>query len=65
MKTLIVLIFLGLGSFLNVQVVLTVKPNRPKVLVVKPAKAKRGNVWILGHWKYNKPAKEYRWVKGH
>lgn len=64
MKTLIVLILLGLGSFINAQVVVTVKPNRPKVLVVKPAKTKRGYVWIPGHWRYDKPAKEYRWVKG-
>ncbi len=47
------------------QVVVKVKPNKPKVVVMKPAKANPGHVWIDGHWKWDKPSHQYIWVKGH
>lgn len=50
------------GNKAEAQVVV-VKPNKPKVLVVKPTKAKSGHVWVNGHWKWN--GKKYVWVKGH
>lgn len=55
-----------LGSNISqAQIVVKVKPAKPKVLVIKPAKAKKGHVWRNGHWQWNKSAKKYVWVKGH
>lgn len=64
MKTLFTLILLAIGSFLHSQIVVTVKPARPKVIVKKPAKARKGYVWIPGHWRYSNSAGKYVWVKG-
>jgi hypothetical protein len=53
------------GSFINgnAQIVVKVKPNKPKVLVVKPATHKHGHVWRGGHWNWNKKNNKYKWVK--
>lgn len=48
----------------NAQVVVKVRPNRPNVIVKKPAKVKRGYVWVAGNWKWDKRRKKYIWVKG-
>ena len=67
MKTLIlfssILIF---GAYqASSQVVVKVRPNKPTVVVAKPAKHKKGHVWVEGHWRYDKKAGKYVWVKGH
>ena len=41
--------------------VVVVKPNAPKVLVVKPNQHKAGYIWKEGHWRWN--GKKYVWVK--
>ena len=48
----------------NAQVVVKVRPVRPKA-VAKPVRPAAGHVWIAGHWKWNKRAKKYNWVAGH
>lgn len=50
---------------LSAQVVVKIKPARPKVEVVKPSKPGPKHIWIDGHWKWDKKRKEYVWVKGH
>ncbi|MCP4439857.1 MAG: BcpO-related WXXGXW repeat protein [Aureispira sp.] len=47
------------------QIVVKIKPARPKVIVKRPAQAKKGHVWVDGHWTWNKQDQKYRWVKGH
>jgi hypothetical protein len=47
------------------QVVVKVKPAKPKVVVVKPAKPGPRHIWVKGHWRWNKKREEYVWVKGH
>jgi len=70
MKKVLIITFLALacmcGTSLETQaqVVVAVKPARPDVVVVKPAKARRGYIWVDGHWKYNKRTNRYVWVKG-
>ena len=57
----LVTLFLGLGTA-SAQVVVKVRPARPAAVVVKPAKIKRGYIWVDGHWKYNKRHNRYVWV---
>lgn len=45
------------------QVAVKVKPAKPKVLVVKPAKHKPGHYWSVGHWKWHKKQNKYTWIK--
>jgi hypothetical protein len=61
--SLIVLIF-GTCS-LTAQVIIKVKPNRPKVIIVKPSEVRHGHTWVDGHWRFDKPQQKYVWVKGH
>ena len=58
------LLFLALGntSTADAQVVVKVRPNRPAVVVAKPAKVRAGHVWVAGHWCHN--GNRYVWVKG-
>jgi len=70
MKNFILTLFAVMAFTLGVntaqaQVVVRVKPNRPAVVVAKPAKKKARHVWIAGHWRYNKKAQKYVWIKGH
>ena len=55
--------FFAIGQA-TAQVVVAVKPVRPAVVVVKPVKARKGYVWVDGHWKYNQRKARYIWVKG-
>jgi len=70
MKRLIIFSFI-LGSLAlsnlgaNAQIVVKVRPAKPKVLVVKRAAPRSGVIFIDGHWKYNKRHGKYVWVKGH
>lgn len=69
-KFLLISMFFCAGLFiyndnLSAQVVVKVKPAKPKVVVVKPAKPGPKHVWIDGHWKWSKKRKEYVWVKGY
>ncbi|MEL6192087.1 MAG: hypothetical protein AAFR66_08560 [Bacteroidota bacterium] len=45
------------------QVIVVKKPVRPKVVVVKKTCGPR-NIWVDGHWTYNRRANKYVWVKG-
>ena len=54
---------LGTVDTAEAQVVVKVRPARPKVIVKKPARARKGHVWVNGHWKAN--GRNYVWVKGH
>lgn len=47
----------------NAQTIVKIKPAKPKVIVVKPAKTKAGHFWRNGHWKWNKKQNKYVWVK--
>lgn len=49
----------------NAQVIVKVKPLRPKIIVVKPARVKAKHTWVAGHWRWNKRSGKYVWVKGH
>lgn len=49
----------------NAQVVVKIKPNKPKLLVIKPNKHKDGHAWRAGHWKWHKKNNKYTWVKAH
>ncbi len=61
--------FVGLmllaGVPAQAQVVVKVKPIRPTVVVQRPAKLKAGHIWVEGHWRWDRRAKKYIWVKGH
>ena len=48
----------------NAQVVVKVKPVRPKVKVVKPAAPGPNDVWVTGGWTYNKRLNKYVWHDG-
>ena len=70
MKKLIVLtalfsIFLFEPTQTFSQVVVAVKPARPKVVVVKPARARRGYIWVEGSWKWSRRRATYIWTDGY
>jgi len=44
--------------------VVVVKPVRPHVIMVRPAKLRPNYIWIEGHWKWNRRHHRYLWVKG-
>ena len=46
------------------QVIIKIKPARPAVIIVKPAKPRPGRIWLEGHWKWNKRHHKYVWVTG-
>lgn len=58
-------VFILMLSNLNTgaQIVVKVKPIKPKILVPKPAKLKHGHVWRTGHWNWNKSKNKYVWRK--
>ena len=58
----VVALFAGFST-VQAQVVVSVRPNRPAVVVVKPTKVKKGYVWREGYWKYNRRSARYVWVK--
>lgn len=67
-KVIVIVAMLLMGLFIpdaKSQIVVKVKPARPKVIVKKPGKAKRGHVWREGHWVYSKKQAKYVWRKGH
>ncbi|MGB0523083.1 MAG: YXWGXW repeat-containing protein [Flammeovirgaceae bacterium] len=51
----------GTSPTAEAQIVVSVRPTRPAVVVKRPA-ARRGHVWIDGHWKAR--GNRYVWVKG-
>lgn len=53
----------GATSETTAQVV-RVKPHRPAKVLAKPAKAKRGHVWIAGHHQWNTRSRKYVWTQG-
>lgn len=59
---LAVLFSLFMAHIVNAQIVVKVKPQRPKVVAVKVKQPAKGMIWIDGHWivKNNK----YVWVDG-
>lgn len=46
------------------QVVVSVRPARPKVVVVKPA-TRRGHIWVAGSWKWSRRKAAYVWTDGY
>ncbi|MDC0249674.1 hypothetical protein OAK24_02240 [Flavobacteriales bacterium] len=44
--------------------VVTVKPNRPNVVVNRPNRIRRNHIWVEGHWKWSGFYGEYIWIKG-
>lgn len=64
-KFIILLVFiLGLGNNGFSQIVVKVRPVKPKVLVVKPNRPKANHVWVDGHWIWNSNQNRYIWRKG-
>ncbi len=59
-----------LGLFVSVdtisQVIIKVKPIRPKVVLIKANVPRPGPsyVWIDGHWQWDKRSSSYIWAKG-
>lgn len=49
----------------NAQVIVKVRPIKPKVIVVKPAIQKQNHIWRDGHWKWAGKQNKYIWVKAH
>ncbi|MFT4525563.1 MAG: hypothetical protein ACI9FU_000464 [Granulosicoccus sp.] len=65
-KSAILLVFiLGFGSIAMSQIVVKVRPAKPKVVVVKPNRSKPNHAWVDGHWKWNANQNRYVWKKGH
>ncbi len=64
-KNLTLLLLLLCMSFITLQsqVVVKIKPARPKVLVVKPADPRPGYLWRTGYWRWHKNKHQYIWVK--
>ena len=58
-----VIFFFLAASSINAQVVVKVKPVKPRVKVVTTVSAHPGHVWINGHWKYS--GGRYVWVDGY
>ena len=44
--------------------VVSVKPNRPKVIVKRPNRIRKNYIWAEGHWKWSDFYGDYIWVKG-
>jgi len=47
------------------QVIVKIRPTRPAVAVVKRPAARRGHIWVDGHWKYNNRRNQYAWTNGY
>ena len=47
------------------QMIVKVKPQRPKVVVIKPTKVYKNKIWIEGHWRWSNQSNSYQWVKAH
>ena len=58
-----IIIILFMAETSPAQIIVKVKPARPKIVIAKPAKTKKGHVWIAGHWTVKN--KKYIWAKGH
>jgi hypothetical protein len=61
-KILIIALLLSYAASANASLVVKIKPVRPKLVVVKPAKPGKNYVWISGHWV--KKNKKYVWSQG-
>ena len=44
--------------------VVVVKPNRPKVILKRPIKTRKGYIWAEGHWQWSSFYGEYIWIQG-
>lgn len=58
----LIVVFFALVSSTQAQVVVKVEPARPATVIVKPAKGRKGYVWVDGHWRYSKRMNRYVWV---
>jgi len=67
MKKLFVLLLfcLPFAFTSSAQIVVTVRPVEPKVVVVRPAAPGPRFVWIEGSWRWDKAIRQYVWVEGH
>lgn len=58
--------FLSLGiQQSSAQVIVSIKPVRPTVKVVKPVKPYVNAAWIEGEWVWNKRTRAYQWKSGY
>ena len=58
-----ILFFMLAGTGVSkAQVVVVDRPVRPDVVVVRPGAAKRGHIWVEGHWRWDKKLERYVWV---
>jgi len=68
MKKIIILsalsLFLSLGNC-SAQVIVKVRPQRPKTVIIKPTKTNRNKVWKAGDWKWSRRTNSYYYIKGH
>ncbi|MCK4664476.1 MAG: YXWGXW repeat-containing protein [Bacteroidales bacterium] len=62
--SIVVFFILFIFSNSDAQIVVKVKPVRPKVVVVKPARPGQNFIWVDGYWKTG-PNNNYVWVKSH
>ena len=60
---MIFILFIGFSA--AAQVVVKVRPNRPKIKVVKPKQPDKNHIWVDGHWVWNPRSKNYVWKRGY
>ncbi len=61
--TLTMFILSGFAFQTNAQIIIKIKPPKPKVVVVK-TKHRPHHIWVKGHWKTT-PSGKFVWVEGH
>ncbi|MCH8904121.1 MAG: YXWGXW repeat-containing protein [Bacteroidetes bacterium] len=66
-KIFLIGLFAIMFSVINAeaQIVVKVKPLRPRVVIVKPVHHPHGKVWIDGHWRWERRHHKYIWISGH
>lgn len=68
-KSLVIMLiscFILLGNITaNSQIIVKIKPHKPKKNIVQPARPNAGHIWIDGHWLWSKKDNKYVWIKGH
>jgi len=42
----------------------TVKPNRPNLILKRPNRIRPNYIWVEGHWMWSDFYEDYIWIKG-